>query len=447
MPVEPLLALRRSLLLALGLGACTGNPEPVPPGGTSPRGAALEQHGYVREPDGTVHRAGAEVCDPTYEFAACERPGAGYNECTSASECTRGAYPQCVQAFGQIGEFCRCDYSCKTDADCAPDQVCVCGGALGDGRHAQCVPAHCRADAECGDGVCGLSSYFNGCSTQVQLACRTAADACKNDGDCTDGQHCVFDEQAARWDCRGLSCIIGRPLLVDGAARTAPTVARGDWLTELDLPRDLPPEIRAALADHWAAVAALEHASVASFAAFTLDLMTLAAPPELLVEAQRAALDEIEHARLAWSLASLWAGRALGPGALSLDGLPKEHVLRDIVVALVREGCVGETLGAAEAQFCAELAHPTLAPWLATLAHDEARHAALAWRTLRWLLATRGPEVRAAALTTIAELRAELAAPGLTHDDTTPEAPLWGLLRRSELLAHRRETFATVVEP
>lgn len=108
---------------------------------------------------------------------------------------------------------------------------------------------------------------------------------------------------------------------------------------------------------------------------------------------------------------------------------------------------VGETLGAAEAQLCAELAaHPVLAARLADIAGDETRHAALAWRTLRWLLASHGPAVRLVALTTVAELRADLAT-YLPPDDERPAAPGWGLLRPSARRAHHRETFAAVIEP
>lgn len=443
----PLLALRRSLLATLGLGACTGSNGPIPPPAGTLGGEPTSPSGHVREPDGTVHRIGPETCDPAIELAACTTPSEHANDCTSADECKAGAYGQCVQDSGQIGPFCRCDYSCRTDADCGSDQACVCGGAFNEGARARCVTAQCRTDAECSSGTCGLSTYNNGCQTRTVLACRGDGDACKSDADCRDGRTCAFDPQAGRWDCLGTTCAIGRPLVIDGVARTAPAVARADWLTELDLPRDLPLAVRSALAAHWSEVAALEHASVASFAGFTLDLMSLGAPPELLAEAQRAALDEIEHARVAWSLASLWSGRALGPGPLALDGFPLRHGLEDIVRALVREGCVGETLGAAEAQLAAELAaHPTMSPLLATIADDEARHAAFAWRSLRWLLSNRGPEVRLVALTAVAELRAELAVEPFFADDF-PSAPTWGLLGPSDLLAHRREAFATVIEP
>ena len=70
----------------------------------------------------------------------------------------------------------------------------------------------------------------------------------------------------------------------------------------------------AVVAAHYAEVAAGEHASVASFAHVSLELMAYGAPAELLVDTHRAALDEIEHARMAYALASEYGGCAMGPG-------------------------------------------------------------------------------------------------------------------------------------
>lgn len=440
---DPLIALRRALLLALGAGACTAV-EPPPSDAPEQAPTPAPKPAPAR---GLVHRAGPTTCDPANPRPACGAPDRPHNTCKTDADCTDGAYPKCIQRVGQVGEFCTCDYACRTDADCPATHACVCGEALPDVDHATCVQALCRTDADCPSGTCGLSVHNNGCQVKHQLACRGPGDACTTDADCAPDRRCAFDDARARWDCVGITCVIGRPLTIDGAARTAPAVARGDWLADLDLPRDVPEELAAALAAHWSEVAALEHASVASFARFTLELMALGAPPELLAGAQRAALDEIEHARLAWSLASLWSGRDLGPGPLSLAGLPAGQDLSDMVHALVREGCVGETLGAAEAEALADASgHPTMDPLLRSIALDEARHAALAWRTLRWLLERHGAPVRVAALVAVAEARAALLA-DVEDDPDAPRAPTWGLLPRAELIARRREAMARVVEP
>ncbi|MEZ4450000.1 MAG: hypothetical protein R3B09_11020 [Nannocystaceae bacterium] len=405
--------------------------------------------GLVREPDGTVHRPGPGACDPTSTLPACTRPNPHYDPCTTDEECSAGAHGRCIQGRSPdhpTVDFCACDYACSGDAECEPGQACVCGDGV-PFDHAQCVAAGCRSDHECASGRCDLSVHANGCWVDVRLACRTAEDECRSDADCEAPTHCVFREGAGRWACLGMNCIVGRPLLVDGVARTAPAVERRDWSAALDLPRGLAPELSAALADHWAEVAALEHASIASFARFTLDLLGLGAAPELIVESQRAALDEVEHARLAWSLAGHWGGRRVGPGPLSLAAVPFIRELPAVIDALVREGCVGETIGAAEALILAERsAHPTLGPWLRAIGEDETRHAALAWRALRWLLEAHADDARIAAREALEAARAELfdAAP---EEEEGPSAPEWGLLPRHELVALRREVFREIVEP
>lgn len=70
----------------------------------------------------------------------------------------------------------------------------------------------------------------------------------------------------------------------------------------------LGPAERSALASRWLDSALLEHASIASFARFSLHLLAVGAPPELLERTQRAALDEIEHARLAFAIVARGRG-------------------------------------------------------------------------------------------------------------------------------------------
>src|SRR5262245_889099 len=120
------------------------------------------------------------------------------------------------------------------------------------------------------------------------------------------------------WFCEGACC--GRPYLVDGAPRVASAARRADWLSPIeaagaDFVRDfeeadpsaldvarreqpVDPTTRAALAAAWLRDAQMEHASIASFARFTLELLAVGAPAELVADSQRASLDEIEHARM-----------------------------------------------------------------------------------------------------------------------------------------------------
>ncbi|MBL8720820.1 MAG: ferritin-like domain-containing protein [Myxococcales bacterium] len=148
-----------------------------------------------------------------------------------------------------------------------------------------------------------------------------------------------------------------------------------------------------------------EHAAIASFSLTALALLAHGAPAELVADTHRAALDEVEHARLMFGL----AGQGLGPGALALPPLRIPTAV-ELVTSTFRDACVQETIGAvavrAEAE---EETDPAVRAALETIADDEERHAILAYRTLAWALSVSGEAGRAA-------LRSELAA----LDSTAP---------------------------
>ena len=118
--------------------------------------------------------------------------------------------------------------------------------------------------------------------------------------------------------------------------------------------------VRAELATRWTEVALMEHASIAAFARFALEILSLGAPPELLVQTHAAMTDETVHARDAFALASAYAGRAVGPGALDVGAALSSRTPLDIVRTTILEGCIGETVAAVEAAEARE--HATDAP-------------------------------------------------------------------------------------
>lgn len=427
----------RSALLAAGFGASASTPAEAAGSAFPPGGAAIG-------PDQTT------ACSSVISQPECADIGASIHSCSEDSDCTERPFGKCVQGFGMIGAYCGCEYACEVDADCAMDEVCVCADQLaGHYLHSVCVPAECESNAECASGACDLSLYFNGCKQEAILACRTDNDECSTDSDCGEDSTCAFDHNMGAWTCQGIMCIIGRPLMVEGVARVAAPTTRDDWSFPAPaLPTEpLSAPDAARLAAYWIEVAALEHASVASFARFTLELLALGAPPELVADAQRAAMDEVEHARFAWSQASAHAGRAIGPGPLRVDDIVPVRALAPMVASLVEEGCVGETLGAAEAELIAQaVAVPGLRAGLEKIADDEQRHAALAWRTLRWLVERHGDPVRQAALGALAAAARTLAADLAAASDEF-SAPGFGVLSRTTLLAHRRDTLEQVVRP
>jgi hypothetical protein len=246
---------------------------------------------------------------------------------------------------------------------------------------------------------------------------------------------------------------VGRPLVVDGAPRTAKAL-RGDgrgWQRsaafEVTDVSDVPPATRQALAAAFAEDALGEHASVASFGRFALELLALGAPAELVAGAHRAALDEVRHAQIAFGLASAFLGSPLGPGALACDALALRTDLASFAQALAVEGCVGETLAALVAAARAEAATDgRVAGALASIAEDEARHAELAWRTMAWVLRVGGDEVRRIAFAALADGAAGvLAAP--RPATRFVDLRSFGVLAAGEVGERLAAGVAAVVEP
>jgi hypothetical protein len=171
----------------------------------------------------------------------------------------------------------------------------------------------------------------------------------------------------------------GRPARVDGDPKFAVIGASAAWHAELAF--SVEPD--ATQADKWLAAAKLEHASVAAFSATSIRLMALGAPPALIAGAHRAALEEIEHARIAFALASAYANTPLSPAAFP-EVRATPMTLHELAIETFVDGCIGETVAALEAEREAAEAPPALAGMLRTIAAEEATHAALAWQIVAW---------------------------------------------------------------
>lgn len=169
-----------------------------------------------------------------------------------------------------------------------------------------------------------------------------------------------------------------------------------DWSSLRTLADTLSPEHRERVRDEWTRSAQVEHASIASFDRFCLQLLALGAPPLLLEQAHRAAIDEVRHAQLSFAVASIYAGQPLGPGPLVVSAQAFADFTPGFVLrSAVEEGCVGETLAAADAEAAStRVTDPALRQVLTTIANDEAEHAALAYRFVAWALGALGGEAR-----------------------------------------------------
>ncbi len=248
--------------------------------------------------------------------------------------------------------------------------------------------------------------------------------------------------------CEGGCC--GRAFVIDGDTRLAELVERDDWFA---LPvdssaLDLDDTTRAALAQIWREDARMEHASVASFARFTLELLALGAPADLVEGAQRAALDEVEHARLCFALASRLGGSALGPGSLDVSGSGNARGLADAAAAALVEGAIGETVAAMLAhEQLAGATDPGVRRALQRIAGDEETHAELGWRFARWALAQGGATVRAALARAAAEALRHPPRPVAPRDVDSVAWRAYGRLSQDAAARVVERTMREVIEP
>ncbi|KAL7525528.1 hypothetical protein ACHAXR_002531 [Thalassiosira sp. AJA248-18] len=149
------------------------------------------------------------------------------------------------------------------------------------------------------------------------------------------------------------------------------------------------------LGNEWTNNALGEHASVASFSAFSIALMTNEAPSDLVEGALKAGLDEIRHAKISFEIASKLIGNTIEPGPLPKSTHEFNHNLTELAMAVAKEGCIDETLSAliavADAGGDAKYLNVTdstliwIQDELSKIALDESNHSKLAWRTLEWV--------------------------------------------------------------
>jgi hypothetical protein len=166
----------------------------------------------------------------------------------------------------------------------------------------------------------------------------------------------------------------------------------------------------------------MEHASIPAFSKLSLQLVALGAPDDLVARCHEAALDEIDHARACFAVASAYAQQPFTAGAIpellgprSSQSRPdRGEALRHLAVASFVDGCLGEGVAAEAARRAAERASdPTIKGVLARIACDEQAHAALAEDIVAFCCVEGGSRAR----TAVEEAQARLA------DRETPEVP------------------------
>jgi hypothetical protein len=244
-----------------------------------------------------------------------------------------------------------------------------------------------------------------------------------------------------------LDCAGGRPFLIDGQV----TVAALEKLGEVDAAHVLPCDglVVGALVEAWLFAARMEHASVASFARFTLGLLAHGAPLSLVEAAQRAGLDELRHAELCLAQAHRYTTQRFRFGPLRIAGSTEPKVdLAEFVTRNIVEGCVGETVAAAVmAEQARAASDRELADALRGVADDESNHAALAWKVLQWALTVERGEIRDVAERAFSSAYVAARNSHSMPVDNGPELAAHGQLGRSAQLAIAYGAWKDVIAP
>jgi hypothetical protein len=415
--------------------------------------AAGQDTGFATCASGIIHRRAKTQC-PNLLVApppgSCTAAGSAY--CRADADCAgKGPNARCIA--DPAPTYCSCVSGCTTDADCGAGQICQCGTKIG-----QCVSARCASDADCGAGllcatVSEVSATTSPCDGPTTFVCQTPRDTCFTNADCPhcglSYSSCVVGASGER-ACSALCAhgAVGRPFLVGSEARVAQTERRIWTRRSATAVAQLTAEAREELALVWTQIGQMEHASVAAFARFALELMALGAPPRLLAWTQRAMGEELDHAERAFGLASRYARAPVGPGPLDMQGALGAVTRKSVLATLLREGCIGETLAAVEAaEALAQARDPAVREALEVIVRDETSHAALAWRTVAWLLEEGGEDLRAwfgaEAARAIAE--AEASAPAGPRRAQDAVLAAHGILPAHERAAIRRAALATLV--
>ena len=150
--------------------------------------------------------------------------------------------------------------------------------------------------------------------------------------------------------------------------------------------------------DMWIERSFSEHASIGTFAKFSVELMSLGAPLWFLERASIAALQEIEHARISFDILNMYLMHNYEENeCVEYSAFPTHSVIIDgdhnrIALDTAIGGCFGETLSAMtyEQYLNGDLKETDIddvvTHKLNGIPKEEVQHAALAWTTVKWIM-------------------------------------------------------------
>ena len=137
-----------------------------------------------------------------------------------------------------------------------------------------------------------------------------------------------------------------------------------------------------AVAHYFSRMAHDESASILAFSRMRDELVRHAAPRALRAATRRAMRDERRHARIMSSLARAHGGNIAQPRSRKI----KPRSIEAMAVENIVEGCIHETFGAIVLRWQSLHApNEKLRASFASIADDEANHAALSWALASWI--------------------------------------------------------------
>jgi len=250
-----------------------------------------------------------------------------------------------------------------------------------------------EADSENSEGLCNCFENFDSGAAKwcsFDSACKLSESG-GNFNVTEDGN--VNEDFVFELQCQSACMMIGRPFR-GGVVAEAITEA-SDWQSKNP---SLTGEDSEELAEKWISAGLEEHASVASFADFTLSLLKFNAPARLVDWSLRSAREEINHAKLSFDLANMYRQNdsPASPGALDTSK-KKDNVncLEELLKSALVEGFFHEHANALIAQARRDSFAQVriqneqtdkILQTLTVISEDELQHANLAFETAKWIL-------------------------------------------------------------
>ena len=146
------------------------------------------------------------------------------------------------------------------------------------------------------------------------------------------------------------------------------------------------------MASQWIEQGLQEHASIGTFAKFTIELMSIGAPLWMIELANTAGADEIRHAQISFDIANAYLDGNHGsygaqcaiPGEFPQHQVHVDGDWNRIAVDTAIGGCIGETVSAFK---MLQRSNGSIFDGIVKqIAMDEVRHAALAWTVVDWMI-------------------------------------------------------------